>query len=169
VTALRRRVAPLLLVAAAVAGCGSSVRPAASPSASPRSSVAEPSLTPVPGGKPTPAATLPTTTETEFGRIWDGIPDSFPRLQGAAPADQPGPASAIYAVVVRDLETAIADNEQKLVNQGWTVDVGSPLEDGTVVFEATRAPKGCKLEERFTPMSGSLIITVLYGAACPFS
>ena len=53
--------------------------------------------------------------------------------------------------------------------KGWTVDAGSPLEDGTVVLEATGAPAGCKAEIRFTPVSGSLIMEVLFGASCPFS
>ncbi|HEY3164182.1 MAG TPA: hypothetical protein VGJ71_07460 [Candidatus Limnocylindrales bacterium] len=166
-TAFRRR-APSLLVALFVAACVSTVAPSASPSASPRASRPAPSLTPVPGGpSATPAATLPSTTQTEFGRIWDGLPDSFPRMARSTPADQPGPASAIFAATI-DSETAVRQIRADLEDLGWTVDVGSPLEDGTVVLEATGPTPGCKAEVRFTPVSGTLIITVLYGASCPF-
>ena len=56
-----------------------------------------------------------------------------------------------------------------LAAQGYQVNVGSPLEDGTVVLDATGPDPACKIQVRFTPQSGSVIMTVLYGAACPFS
>jgi len=56
-----------------------------------------------------------------------------------------------------------------LTRADWTVDVGSPLEDGTVVLDATHAPAGCKAEVRLRPESGTVSMSVLYGAACPFS
>jgi hypothetical protein len=55
----------------------------------------------------------------------------------------------------------------RLTASGWTVDAGSPLEDGTVVLEAAR-PNACKAEIRFTPRGGSVIMSVLYGASCPY-
>jgi hypothetical protein len=169
VTALRRRVAPLLLVAVAVAGCGTTVAPSASPAGSARPSAAEPRLTPVPGGKPTPVATLPTTTETEFGRIWDAVPSSFPRLPSSTVGESKTPASAVFVEIVGNASTTSESIARALADQGWTVNVGSPLEDGTVVLEATGQPDGCKAEVRFTPLGGSVMMTVLYGAACPFS
>ena len=39
-----------------------------------------------------------------------------------------------------------------LTEAGWTVDVGSPLEDGSVVLEAQGPPDGCRAEVRFTPL-----------------
>jgi hypothetical protein len=174
VIALRRSAAeslvPILAVTLAilVAGCGSTTttpNPAGSPARS------APVLTPVPGGSPVVRASVapPTTTETEFGRIFDWLPPSFPTLPGQEPAaTSAGPTSGSFAVnlSVADARKII---EVSLVSVGWRVAVGSPLEDGTVVLEASHAPAGCKTEVRFTPLSGSVIMSVLYGASCPFT
>ena len=169
-TALRRRVAPLLLVAVAVAGCGTTVAPSASPSPSARPTPAEPSLTPVPGGKPTPVATLPTTTETEFGEIWDALPPSWPTLPGQSESEVGSDASERLVVkgTPRDLAGLL---RTELEAAGWRVDVGSPLEDGSIVLDATRAPNGCKVHAQFFG-SGSTdpdTLLVYYGAKCPFA
>ena len=171
VTALRRRVASVLLVAVAVAGCGSTVKPSASPSASARPSAAEPSLTPVPGGNPTPEATLPTTTETDFGPVWDALPATWPRFPGQSQSEVGTDASDRLIVHGRPIELA-GQLDAALTKLGWTVDVGSPLEDGSVVLDASGAPVGCKAEARFAPNppdGDPVIIDVYYGAKCPFS
>ena len=176
VIALRRRAAnprfPILAVALAVLaiGCGSSA--AATSSASSRTAVA-PSLTAVPGGPASPVvrATVgpPTTTDTDFGTIFDSLPASFPTLPGQEPADTgAGPTSGSFALNVTPQQAMLA-MRAALAGADWTVDVGSPLEDGTVVLEATHAPAGCKTEVRFTPLSGTVIMSVLYGASCPFA
>lgn len=174
-TALRRRAAhPLIRIlalafAVVAAGCGSAV-----PTPKPAGSAAgpAPSLTAVPGGPRSPAVVAsvspPTTTDTAFGRIFDSLPPSFPKLIGQEPADTgTGPTSGSFAtnLSVADARRII---EVALVAQGWAVQVGSPLEDGTVVLEASRAEAGCKTEVRFTPTSGTVIMSVLYGATCPF-
>jgi hypothetical protein len=171
VTATLRRVAPLLL-GLLVAACGSTASPSPQPSPSrstsqSSASPAAPGLTPVPGGKPTPAATRPTTTDTAWGRIWDDVPPSFPKLPGQARTEPEEPASAVF-LVNGDASALAAELRTSLAQAGWAVDVGSPLEDGSVVLEATGAPTGCKLEVRFTPRSGTVTVLVLYGAACPF-
>jgi hypothetical protein len=129
-------------------------------------------LTAVPGGNAStaagPSVQLPTTTDTEFGTIFDALPPSFPKLPGQEPGETgSGPTSGSYAVNLSatDARTRIA---AALTAAGWAVDVGSPLEDGTTVLEATHAPAGCRTEVRFTPLSGTVIMSVLYGASCPF-
>jgi hypothetical protein len=177
VIALRRLAAGSLLpivaisiaIAAIVAACGaaSTTQPAGTsagsasgPSAGPggdASSAVRPSLTP------------PTTTDTEFGTIYDALPPSFPKLLGQKPAETgAGPTSGSFVakMSVADARKII---EVSMIAQGWTVQVGSPLEDGTVVLEATGGNSGCKTEVRFTPVSGTVMMSVLYGAACPFS
>jgi hypothetical protein len=170
VTALRRRVALLLLVALAVAGCSANVAPSASRSASVRPSAAEPSLTPVPGGKPTPLPTLPTTTETEFGLIWDALPPSWPTLPGQSESEVGSDASERLIVkgTPRDLAGQL---RTELEAAGWRVDVGSPLEDGSIVLDATHAPNGCKVHAQFFGSASTDPDTLLvyYGAKCPFA
>jgi hypothetical protein len=181
VTALRRRAAdplvPILAIALAVAlvACGpdAAIGPTATPKAG-SSSAAAPSLTAVPGGHASPVvgATVgppTTTTVVGFGKIDDSLPASFPKLAGQEPADTgAGATSGMFVVngTPAVLSTAL---KTALGAQGWSVDVGSPLEDWTVVLEATHAPAGCKTEVRFTPVSGTVMMSVLYGASCPFS
>ena len=178
-TALRRAAdapRPILAIVLAlgfalvVVGCGSTAPATTRPSAS--SPLASPRLTAVPGGNASavagPSVQLPTTTDTEFGTIFDALPPSFPTLPGQEPAETgAGPTSGSFAVNLSaaDASAAIAS---ALAQAGWGIDVGSPLEDGTVVLHATRSPAGCKVEARFTPRSGTVIMSVLYGASCPF-
>jgi hypothetical protein len=165
-------VVPIVTIALAVlaAGCGPTATGSARTGGNPAPSALDSNA--VPGRLPTPVvrATIapPTTTETEFGTIFDSLPPSFPKLLGQEPADTgAGPTSGSFAANM-SVDDARKIIEVSLVAQGWTVAVGSPLEDGTVVLEAKGAA-GCKSEVRFTPRSGTVMMSVLYGAACPFS
>ena len=143
--------------------------PSASTPASARLSPSPAEPTAVPGApSPTPAPTLPSTTNTEFGKIWDALPKDFPKLPGQTPTELSTPASGTF-VVNGKAKTLAATFRKLLTDAGWTADVGSPLEDGSVVLEAQGPPAGCKTEVRFTPLSGTVVVTVLYGASCPFS
>ena len=132
-----------------------------------------PSLTPVPGGSGTLAKASPVTqsdSKTAIGRIWDAVPASFPLVKGSAAIETgSGPTSGTFAVG-SSVADAVATVEAGLRSMGLTVDAGSPLEDGSVVLEARGgANPGCRIEVRFTPLSGTITMAVLYGAACPFS
>ena len=176
-TELRRWAAdpPVLILAIALvlltAACGPTTQSPASlaPSATPA-----PSLTPVPGGSsvaPASQVTMTqTNTDTEVGRIWDALPPSFPRIAGAVPIETgTGPTSGTFAVGT-DTASAVAAIRTGLAGLGYNVDVGSPLEDGSVVLDAGGGEDPeCRIEVRFTPLSGTVTMAVLYGAACPFS
>jgi hypothetical protein len=162
----------LALVAVACGPSAPATPRSSSPGGAPSTAPASPGLTTVPGGPASPVigptVGPPTTTDTEFGTIWDALPTSFPKLPGQEPAETgAGATSGTFAVNLSaaDASAAIAS---ALAEAGWGIDVGSPLEDGSVVLEATRSPAGCKLEARFTPRSGTVIMSVLYGASCPF-
>jgi hypothetical protein len=144
--------------------------PSSSPSASP---AVAPSLTPVPGASAAPLSASPvsqTETTTEVGRIWDDLPPSFPGISGAVPAQTTGgPTSGTFAVG-SDLASAVAKVRVGLTGLGYNVDVGTPLEDGTVVLDAGGGENPeCRIEVRFTPLSGTTTMAVLYGASCPFT
>ncbi|HEY2887888.1 MAG TPA: hypothetical protein VGJ17_04685 [Candidatus Limnocylindrales bacterium] len=173
--ALRRRavnpVAPVLapILVILLVACGSTATASRSPEPSPSGRSIS---TPGPGGPASPSVVasirLPTTTSTAFGKIFDALPPSFPKLPGEEPAGTgAGPTSGSFAasLSVSDARKTI---EAALIAQGWNVVVGSPLEDGTVVLEATRAKPACRTEVRFTPTSGTVTMAVLYGASCPF-
>jgi hypothetical protein len=180
VTALRRRTAdppiPILAIALAllVVACGSSVPPSlpSAPSASP--TAPGPSLTPVPAGStaasPSPITVTQTNTDTQVGRIWDALPKTFPRIADAIEIDNfPSPTSGAFAVGA-NVADAVATMRAGLTGLGYNVDVGSPLEDGSVVLDAGGGENPeCRIEVQFTPQSGTTRMVVLYGSACPFS
>jgi len=151
--------------------------PSIARSAAPRSPAAtltpsrRPSLSPVPGApSPTPAPTRPGTTKTEFGVIWDALPPSWPRLPGQSQSEVGSDASEM--LVVKGKPVALARLlEMALEAKGWSVDVGSPLEDGSVVLDATGPTKGCKAHVVIgenSPGSNDGTALVYYGAGCPF-
>ena len=115
--------------------------------------------------------TLPATTQTPFGLVWDGLPPSWPALPGQSESEVGTDASA--NLVVHGDPLALAHLlRDTLVASGWSVDIGSVLEDGSVVVDATGASKACKAQARFTPnRPGSLDggVLIYYGAACPFT
>jgi hypothetical protein len=161
----------LLTVACSPAGGGPIEQPTGG--ASPSATLA-PSLTAVPGGSAAPASPVAsvaqTDTNTAVGRIWDSLPPSFPRINGQVPTDTgSGPTSGTFAVP-GDIAAGVAAVKAGLTGLGYNVDVGSPLEDGSVVLDAGGgADPDCRIEVRFTPLSGTATMAVLYGAACPFS
>lgn len=177
VTALRRRPADptTLILAIALAllavGCGSSVTPSGPAT---RSTAPEPSLTPVPGGStaasPSPITVTQTNTDTQVGRIWDALPKGFPRIANAIAIDNfPSPTSGAFAVGA-NVADAVATMRTGLTGLGYNVDIGSPLEDGSVVLDAGGGENPeCRIEVQFTPQSGTTRMVVLYGSACPFS
>jgi hypothetical protein len=173
----------LTLVAIAIVGCGQpdTAPPASRSGPAGATDGASPGLTPVPGGAsaaPTPFASIqvgparPDTTDVEgFGAIRDRLPPSFPRLDGQEPADGAdahGATSGDFAVNLT-AEQAAAAMATRLQRAGWSVEVGSPLEDGTVVLVADGPAAACRAEVRFAPKTGSVVMSVLYGASCPAS
>jgi hypothetical protein len=171
VTVLVRRVAPLLLAVIVVA-CGSTTTPS-SPSRAPGAS--RPALTPVPGApSPTPPATLPPTSVPEsdpaLGPIWNALPPSWPTLPGQSQSEVGSDASD--QLLANGEPTSLARTlSNALTKLGWTVDVGSPLEDGSIVLDASHPPDGCRTHVRFESNGGTgdpVRLLVYYGAACPF-
>lgn len=154
----------VLAVAIVTAGCAVAPSPTQnglpSPSPAPTST---PSATPVHVDP-----TEPPQTETVYGRIWDALPDDFPTPPGARPAAiGEGPASAILDVPGD--ATEIVTTLQSLLEQRGlrTVGLSGPLEDGSVVIESA-GEGGCWVRSSVGPLGGTTIVTVWYGAACPF-
>jgi hypothetical protein len=173
---LRARSMPFLIAILAV-GCWavSACSPSATPTPSsspPASSPVGPSLTPVPGGSnvatPPPTGQLPTQTDTEWGRIWDGLPPSFPLAAGSVPTEtREGPASATLALGM-SVEQASDLVVAGLIERGSRVDRGDPSEDGSVVIDALGPAPACEIQVRLTPLSGTTSMVVMFGAGCPF-
>jgi len=143
---------------------------AASPSAVPSAGNAD--LTPVPGGTTAPPdepSGTPTQTETAWGRIWDAVPASFPRLEASLPADSvTGPVSAAFVVGAGPADVTATMKRLLDGEGGYRTDQSGPLEDGSFVLDSTGSWEGCRVQTTVTPQSGTTLITILYGAGCPF-
>jgi len=160
----------LALATAVVAGCGAVGPSASSPSSGPPASA--PVLTPVPGGSaaPSPAdASPPSQSDTDWGRIWDALPASFPLPPGATPTETgEGPASARVQVPGGAAATA-ALMQSSLTGRGFAIDAANgPAEDGGFAIDASRLGTECRTQIRVTPLGDVTVVTVLYGALCPF-
>jgi hypothetical protein len=117
---------------------------------------------------PTIAPSLPTQTDTSWGRIWDDVPDSFPSPTGSEPATDTGQGPASAQLVVTAGAGDVADGYvTALHSAGWTVNKDGPLEDGSVVVNATNAG-GCKAQVTVHSLGDASLVAVLYGASCPF-
>jgi hypothetical protein len=155
-----------ILVAAACGTSGPTSSTAATPATSP-SLAAE--LTPVPGGPtsaPVEPSGTPTQTDTDWGRIWDAVPDSFPRPGTSIPADVGGPVSAAFSVGSGP-EEAVMTMQAGLDGAGYSTDRAGHLEDGSIVLDSTGVA-GCQVQTKLTPLSGTTLMTVMFGASCPF-
>jgi hypothetical protein len=133
-----------------------------------------PDLTPVPGGSTaaTPAAaSAPTQTDTDWGRIWDTLPAWFPVPPDAVPTET-GEEGAVSASLAAggSARSVAAFMQTGLTGAGFSVEgVNGAAEDGSFVLDATGPDPNCKVEARVRPLSGTTNLVVLYGAGCPFN
>lgn len=174
-TRLRRLLVPILVLA--VAACGGAVSsstptPTPAPTVQPSTAPSiEPTLAPTDGatvGATDPAE--PSQTDTEWGRIWDAVPADFPRHPGATPAEDvsPDPVSAAYALPDGD-PAEVAEWMQTSLEMATysTEGLSGPFEDGGYVLDSV-GDGDCRIETKVTPMGTLIVVTVRYGAACPF-
>jgi hypothetical protein len=181
---------PLALLCAAaflVAGCGgagasgiadplpSAVEATASPSIGAQGSPPD-GMTPDPGpATNSPAATEPPTTsqtDTDWGRIWDDVPAGFPVYPTAVRSEEAGggePVSATWTIPGADEVADVVgwlQSELELATYS-TFALSGPLEDGSYVIDSV-GDGDCRIETRIAPAGGVTIVTVRYGADCPF-
>lgn len=118
--------------------------------------------------RPTTAPSLPTKTDTAWGRIWDGVPDSFPLPTGAVPATDTGQGPSSGQLVVAGAPADIADGYVSgLRSGGWKVNQDGPLEDGSYVVKAQNG-EACEAQVSVLSIGDASLVTILYGAGCPF-
>ena len=140
---------------------------AAEPTEAPgESPVVEP---PEPSSSPEPPPV--TQTDTAWGRIWDALPAGFPVYPGAVESEEAGggePVSATFSVAdAAPDEIATALQSQLELATYSTEALSGPLEDGGFVIDSV-GDAGCRIETTVTPAGGLTLITVRFGADCPF-
>ena len=166
-------VASLLVVAA----CG----PAPVPGDPGGSTDPTPGAVASPTEAPTAAATAEATadvgtgeltqSDTAWGRIWDGVPSGFPRAAGARDADDATaePVSDAYVIEGGDAADIAAALQAAMEGATYSTEsLSGPLENGGFVLESTGATD-CRVQTTIVPQGGLILVTVLYGAACPAS
>jgi hypothetical protein len=160
--------AAAVVLAAALVACNPA-QPAPTSSAVP-----SPVLTPVPGGSaaasPGAVVSPATQTDTEWGRIWDALPPSFPLPPDAVATQtgEEGPVSGSYAVGA-SAQDAAGLFQTALTGAGFSIEgVEGPMEDGSLTVNAVGRDPACLVQVRARPLSGTTNVIVLYGAGCPF-
>jgi hypothetical protein len=159
----------LLVLVACEAGPAPSADPtgAATPAESaPATASPDLSVAPVtPGTSEAPAG----QTETEFGTIWDGVPEGFPRFRGGRDADDagPAPASDVYAIEGADAGLVAEWLQSAMEDATYSTEgLSGPFEDGGYELVSV-GEADCRIRTTITPQGSMILVTVLYGAACP--
>jgi hypothetical protein len=112
---------------------------------------------------------VPTTTETDWGTIWDALPPSFPVYPGAFATETRAGAASGELAIPTDPQSTIGWYEAALQAAGYRAEgVSAPLEDGSVVIDVVGPADGCMARVTVTPLSGTTHATILVGAGCPF-
>ena len=108
-------------------------------------------------------------TDTEWGRIWDGVPAGFPTYPGSTIADDASsdPVSARYAIIGADPAEVASVLQAALETASFgTEGLSGPLEDGSFVLDSVGEGE-CRIHTRIAPMARLTFVSVSYGAACP--
>lgn len=171
----RRHPVPLALatvvLAIAAAACGTA--PTSGPSSAvPTGAATAPVPTGAPGGDGRTPAPSPGTFVTSWGEAWDALPAGFPVPAGAEPANPgdpaEGPVSGAF-VVERPAGEVAKLMENALGSAGYSTEaLGGPLEDGSLVLDSLGTDPACRVQTRVRGLGGTTMVTVLYGAACPW-
>ena len=130
-------------------------------------------------GTPTPADAPPRRLGIPRNRarptpngVASGTPcrPRFPTLSGRTIADDasPDPVSAAYAIAEGD-PAQIAEWMQTSLEMATysTEGLSGPFEDGGFVLDSV-GDDDCRIQTTITPLGTLIIVTVRYGAACPF-
>lgn len=115
-------------------------------------------------------APVVTQTDTDWGRIWDALPAGFPVYPDAVETEEAGagePVSATFSSPAAADEIATLLQSRLELATFSTEALSGPLEDGGFVLDSV-GDEDCRIQTTVAPAGGLTIITVRYGAACPF-
>ncbi len=162
----------LVLALAACGGTTGSAPPTTVPTNAPSSS-APPSVAPSASVAPSggPAASGLGQTETDWGTIWDGVPEGFPRFTGARDGDDATaePVSDAYVVEGEDAAEIAAWTQMAMEAATYSTEsLSGPLEGGDFQLESV-GDAGCRIQTTIKPQGNLVLVTVLYGVECSAS
>ncbi len=135
-----------------------------------------PSMTGAPTSAPTAVASGATSvapaagqTDTDWGRIWDELPEPFPVFPGATVADEtaPDPVSATLVLDGAEPRAVASWMQAELERAAYRTEaLNGPFEDGRYILDL-QGPADCRIEVAAGPLGGLTSVTIRYGAACP--
>jgi hypothetical protein len=129
-----------------------------------------PAGSPTDAPAPSDASATMTQTDTEWGRIWDGLPASFPTIPGATLSEEAGfdgPVSATFSVPGSDPAGIAGLLQTELEMATYSTEaLSGPLEDGSFVLDSV-GEGDCRIETSVRPAGDTILVAVRYGAACP--
>jgi hypothetical protein len=108
-------------------------------------------------------------TDTDWGRIWDALPEAFPVYPGAAPADDAAAdvVSATLALEGADPRVVVGWMQMELERAMYATEaLNGPFEDGSFVLDLT-GEGTCRIQVSVAPLGGLTTVAVRYGAGCP--
>lgn len=111
-----------------------------------------------------------TQTDTDWGRIWDALPAGFPVYPDAVETEEAGagePVSAAFSSPAAAAEIATRLQSRLELATFSTEALSGPLEDGGFVLDSV-GDEDCRIQTTVAPAGALTIITVRYGADCPF-
>jgi hypothetical protein len=153
------------LIGTALAACDQGLTPP------PTTSSASPTIPTQPSAG-SPDASAPagiSQTDTDWGRIWDGLPQAFPLYPGATPADDAATelVSATFVLSGPDARTVATWMQTELERATFATEaLNGPLEDGSFILDSTGSGD-CRIQVAIAPTGGLTRVSVRYGAACP--
>lgn len=164
------RPAPALALALALslglAACGTADPTTATATASVPTQVPG-GQTPGSSGPVEPPGTTVPTTQTDWGLIIDVLPADFPVFPGAAIAEPPAEPVSGAVIARAGVDEVAAWYRDALEATGMsTLDLTSPLEDGSRILDMQGDLPECQLRVTFRPAAESTMITVLLAAGC---
>jgi len=158
-------------LALVVAACGGSGTPTPPATATPAPTLPAPTDVPGGGGR-TPGPTPGLLPSQAWGAAWDALPPGFPVPPNAKPADPGDPADGPVsgAFVVGGAPGDVAKAMQNALGAAGyrTEALSGPLEDGSLVIDSVGRDPACRVQTRVRPLGGTTMITVLFGASCPW-
>ena len=108
-------------------------------------------------------------TDTDWGRIWDELPEAFPVYPGATPADDAAaePVSGTFALEGAEARAVATWVQTELERAAYRTEaLNGPFEDGSYILELVGSGD-CRIEVAVGPLGGLVTASVRYGAACP--
>jgi hypothetical protein len=108
-------------------------------------------------------------TDTDWGRIWDELPEAFPIYPGATPADDAETelVSGTFALEGAEARAVAAWMQTEFERAAYRTEaLNGPFEDGSYILELA-GTGDCRIEVAVGPMGGLVTVSVRYGADCP--